>query len=76
MKNKLLEHKATRGGKHEIKMFISDKYIDIIAYTDGKECWRSYRHTTRDYAYAAWARYINAARCDDGINYNKNMMNR
>jgi hypothetical protein len=68
---RLMEHKATRGNKYEVKMWLSDdgRYIDIISYTNGKQCWKSCGHTTRDYAYAAWARYINAARCDDGINY-------
>jgi len=76
MKNKLLEHRTTLGGKYEIKMFMADKHIDLISYTNGKQRWCSNGYTSRDYAYAAWARYINNARCIDGINYNKNMMNR
>jgi len=74
MQNKLLEHKATRGGKYEIKMVMADGRIDLISYTNGKQRWNSTGYTTRDGAYAAWARYINNARCIDGINYciNKN----
>ncbi len=68
---KLMEHKATRGNKYEVKMWLRDdgRYIDIIGYTNGRQRWNSTGYTTRDYAYAAWARYINDARCIDGINY-------
>lgn len=67
----LLEHKATKGGKHAIKMWLDVDHhtIDIVEYTNGSQQWASTGYTTRDYAYAAWARVVNNRRCDDGINY-------
>ena len=68
--SKVLEHKATKGGKYEFKMVQRpDGYVDLLKFTNGRQTWASLDWPTLDLAYARFARLSNDARCVDDINY-------
>ena len=68
--SRVLEHKATRGGKYEIKMIrLADGMISLYAYTNGRQTWASCNYPNRDLAYARFAKACNEARTFNKINY-------
>ena len=71
MSERILERRATKGGRYEVELVETNGVYNIVFKSNGKVTATACNYPSREAGYASFAKRINQARCIDGINYQR-----